>query len=96
MDRRTRAALDEVVGPEAPTFEQLAAHDAEWASLIHSAWVAGRIPGFPDETEWEAALEWLSTAYRARETAVYAEARSRSFGISGDGARGPRSPVAAR
>jgi hypothetical protein len=73
VDRATRAVLDELVGREVPDREALRAHEYEWLDALNAAWVDGRIPGFPDETEFDAAFDWLLTVPHLEEAELREE-----------------------
>jgi hypothetical protein len=68
MRPETRAAvLRTPVLRTRPPRGQLNAHELAWGQQITSAWVDGEIPGFPDETEWNAAGSWLLHVCREAE-----------------------------
>jgi hypothetical protein len=62
-----------VVGREVPDRAALSAHEYEWVGALNTAWVDGRIPGFPDDTEFRAAIDWVLTVPDAEEAALRAE-----------------------
>jgi hypothetical protein len=56
----TLAAVRRITGlTDPPTREQMDASEYRWAQQIVTAWVDGEIPGFPVETEFDAAGAWL-------------------------------------
>jgi hypothetical protein len=74
VDRKTRAVLDRVVGPEAPDLPTLNAHGAEYREAIALAWERGEINGWPhDDSEVEAAETWIESAWHDQENELRAE-----------------------
>lgn len=58
MDRQTREALDRLVGREGPTGLTIIELSA-LSGRLHDAWVAGDIPGFPEDASvLEKAQHW--------------------------------------